>query len=729
MSVSPQRQTYADGPITRESCTPTKILQMWQRTSARFAQSRARGLACHNLRHNLDASTIPDTWGTKEDREQIAAMLPERQLIEQGIVNSLSEYWPVYRRQAIGSPSPTKRRHAGDLERWLEGCDAEQMDHEAVWLKAAEDGEFAYLVIPDLADYHRAPSFSDEISDAEYRALDERGRVGWRYDGARERWKRPRSTYWRDGFNRPTADAGTRSEKATRAAYTQAINTLGKRLPWVERLVSMYDCAPILTRGRGKARHECTGLIVRTLYDVDELQSDGWRWIDMGQGGLVPRGFSRSENGRGHGQSVYLYEYYGYDHEEGKDGTMTPVPFVAYTVAGVGTSARWGPADAPHKEQCAVVDLRAAFGLDRLHVGYFWGLRTGADDPDYIGRPLLWPLVATIANLEKIVTAKNAFDWDTGFNGFIMPLDPKLDPEVQRALVANGEFKPFVRPEPGEVVTSAGPVLPFVGAEASRGISENIAFHSDRLQRNKPQDDVAQRASGATGRSMLVADDLEQQAHRQLRECVRQVHKFAGQARIEIGCAFDRKFGIRVPVEANLEHAADSAESVRGLIEFDERWVGEVYKITSEFPKVGNLAESQQYADFHERGLVLWEEFREKLGDEDPANSRVKRDVEAYYASPPAMLRLDAAVAAMLNDQEEKDRLDAELAGLLTPEGVPQSAIAPDAMAGAAMPGQLAGLGLPNVAGAALGGQVNAELQAGPAVADATMQAGIPGGV
>lgn len=715
---------HQTGPITRENCTPAMLAQAWQRTSARFIESRKRGLACHNLRHNLDQSSIPETWGTKEDREQIATLLPERQLMEQGIINSLSEFWPVYRRQAIGGVTPTKKRHAGDLERWLAGCDDEQMDRETAWLKAAEDGEFAYVLMPDLADYQRAPSFSDSITDADYRKLDERGRTGWRYDEDAKRWKRPRTQYWRDEKNRPTDEYGEQDTRRTREAYEAAINTQGKRLPWVERFISMYDCAPYLSRGRGKRRYECTGLIVRTRYDIDELQRQGWRWVNMGNRGAFPRGFSRGEQSRGAAESVYLYEYYGYDYEEGDDGALTPVPFVAYSVEGQGT-ARWSNDD-PGKDRCEVIDLRAEFGLDRLHVGYFWGMRTGADDPDFIGRPLLWPLVATIVNLEKIVTAKNAFDWDSGFSGYVMPIDSQLSPEVQAALVENGEFKPFSRPEPGEVVTSAGPVVPFTGAESSRGISENIGFHADRLQRNRPSDTPEQRASGASGHSMMVAEDLEQQAHRHLRECIRQVHEFAGQARIEIACAMNKKFGIRVPVEANIEPAAGSSprDNARGLIEFDERWIGDVYRITSEFPKVGNLAEAQQYADFEQRGLVLLEEFREKLGDEDPENFRVLRDVEAYYKSPPAILRLDAAVAAMLNDQEEKDRLDAELAGLLTPEGVPQSAMAPDAMAGAAMPG----VAVPNMAASTLGGIVAGEMGTASLAADAATMAAVPGG-
>jgi hypothetical protein len=709
-------------PISRKNCTPAAITQGWQRTAGRFTQSRGRGLACHNLRHNLDVASIPETWGTQEDRDQIAASIPERQLIEQGIVNDLSEFWPVYRRQAIGSPTPTKNRQAGNLERWLEGCDDEQMDQETIWAKAAEDGEFAYVLMPDVADFHYVPSYSDEITDKEFKALRKEAQAGWRYARDDGKWTRPKKSYWRDDKRKPADKPKEMSERNTTEAYSKEINTMGKRLPWVERLISMYDCAPVLTRGRGKQRYQVSGLYVRTLYDVDELQQDGWQWIGMENRELIPRGFSRS-NTTGAAGSLYLYEYYFYDYEE-QDGKRIPIPCVAYCVAGQGTAKSDHVAD---PEQCYVIDLRDAFGLDELPVGYFWGMRTAADDPDYIGRPLLWPLVATITNLEKIVTAKNAFDWDNGFAGYVMPVDPGLDPLVQAAAVENGTFKAVDRPEPGEVVYSTGAPIPFTGAQAGPGINEGIAFHSDRLRMNQPEETPGQRATGASGHSQLVAEDLKQQAHRQLKECVRQVKEFAGNQRIKFGCAFDAKFGVQIPVEANLEHDADSSPGdgeARGLMEFDTRWVGDVYKITAEFPKVGNLAEAQQYADFKERGLVLWEEFREKLGDENPANSKVKRDVEAYYESPPAMIRMDAAVAAMLNDQEEKDRLDAELAGLLTPEGVPPGAIAPDAAAGAQMPG----MAMPNIPGSVLGAEVAGAVGQASQMADAQSMAAVPGG-
>lgn len=724
--------TTDEEPMTRKKVTPQQIIEGWRRTSARFTQSRSRGLACHNLRHNLSVASIPATWGTQEDRDQIASCLPERQLVEQGIINNLSEYWPVYRRQAIGAPTPTKTRAAGKLERWLEGCDEEQMDHDLIWLKGGEDGEFAYVLLPDLADFHRGQSYSDEIDDKTFNKLRDDARRGWRRDGDSGTWKRPKKRYWRDGFKRPTDDYDKAHAKATRESYDDEVNTLGGRLPWVERLISMYDCAPVLVKGRGRKRYECRGLYVRTLYDVDELMTDGWQWIGMGNRGLVPRGFKRNENSHGANGQIYLYEYYFVDMVEEKDErgieTLVTHPCVAYSVAGLGTARGEDAAE----DECAVIDLREHFGIDEPTWDYFYGMHTGSDDPDFIGRPILWPLLATITNLEKIVTAKNAYDFKVGFPGYVMPADPNMSEAMQKAMMDGADLATFEVPEADEIKAMPAPVVPFQAARSGDGLNDGISFHSDRLQRNKPQGDPSQKQNGASGNAMLVGEDLEQQAHRHLKECTRQVHEFAGRIRIKFGCAFARKFDIKTPVEANLERAADESENARGLMEFDERWVADVYKITSAWPKVGNLAEAQQYADFEERGLVLWEEFREKLGDEDPENSKLKRDVENYEKSPPAMLRLDRDVAQMLNDAEEAARLQAELDGLINPEGVPPDAIAPEfaGMAGGAPIGaQMPGVAMPNIPASVLGGTVAAPMGQAAAMAEAQSMAQIPGGM
>lgn len=716
-------------PVTHTSVTPTQIITQWDTITRRFTQSRMRGLACHNLRHNLSVPSVPSTWGTQADRDEIVACLPERQLIEQGIINDLSEYWPVYRRQAIGQPTPTKTRQAGSLERWLEGCGDEQMDRDLIWLKSGEDGEFAYILLPDLADYHRVPSYSDSIDDADYRELAKDAQTGWHYSSESKKWKRPKKQYWRDGHNNPTQANTKRSERKTREAYDHEINTLGKRLPWVERVVSMYDCAPNLVRGRGKNRYEVKSLIVRTLYDVDDLERDGWQWAGQKNKSLIPRGFSRSNN-RGANSQVYLYEYYFTDMVETEDPEspgstyIQPHPCVAYTIAGKGTSMEGAPTD----DEVALIDLYDEFGLDELPVGYFYGMRTGADDPDFIGRPLLWPLLATVTNLEKIVTAKNAYDFDGGFPGYVMPLTNDMSETQKAALMDGAEFKPFERPEAGQIEPMPLPVVPFQAAQSTVGVAENIAFHSDRLQRNKPQQEPGERSKSASGHSMMVAEDLEQQAHRQLQECVRQVHEFAGRQRIKFACAFKRMFGVDIPVEANLEHSSTASPAdgeARGLLEFDAKWVGEVYKITSEFPKIGNLAEAQQYAQFYLDGLVLWEEFREKLGDTDPANSWVKKRVEDYLKSPAGMLRTDQEVARIMNDQEEVARLQAELDGLIGPDGVPPGAVAPEfADGGASMPG----VDVPNIAASVEGSIIGGQMGQASQVADATAMAAVPGG-
>lgn len=721
-------------PITTSSFSSAQILQLWSNTKRRFERSRSRIGYSQSVQTGgegvlrPDLSTGADAADFDPHADPLTMSLPGRWEIPLGVINRFAEDIPVIERRPIGS-TPTARRDAELLGTWLNTAVTETMDVEECYAKSVEDAEYAVVVVPSTAHFEQSPDFMDTISEGEYAALDPKDQKSFepgdskgtmvRVNSAGRRVPSPQWT--RDSAGRAADHAnysGKRDAGASKKAYDEAHQAyLASKPPWLVRIVSAMDCAPILVRGRGRKRYECKGLIIRTLYDVEELLEQEYLWPGADNRQLIPLDY-RADNTYGANGQLYLYEAFL---------TVGGHPIVAYSVGGRPT--RKGD------QVDAIVDLYQEYGLERLMVHYAYGLHNGSDNPDQRGIPMLYPLAKTLVGAESLITATNVHSWKDTFSGHYLPIPPGAP--VESYLEQNGQLRKFSVPTSGEVLPVPGIPVPAAPAEISQTARYLVQMLLGQVQSNEP--DQAQEGQNS-GHGLTVANDLERAAQRQIPEGVREAVEFVAESILEICCAIKAKHGVAVPLWINeeIEPAADVAGEAQTrwrILELQDRWIGGVYKVTAVFPKRGNLAEVSLLSDLVAKGHASMDDLMEARGKENPQAEKAKIDAERILTGTP-----EGQMAALANalrwrgETEKAAQLELQLSQRLSQFGVPTAAMQGPPPQGQTPP-QPGGGGMPgahpvDVAAAVRGGIVAGQMGTASRINDARAQMGIaPNGV
>lgn len=659
-------------PESPEDCTHHQIVAGWDNSAQRVAPSRRKIVVCRAIRRGLMTVEIPQTWLRTNNISSgwLEAAVPERWMIDLSMTNLLGESEVEYTRTPLGT-TDTAQDDADKLETWVGSAERDKRggtDYDAMTGLSVQDGEWASLVLPTLADMRRPPQYREQVTAANGTVV----RV-------------PKASYDRDERGRPaeTRGYGGRSERQSRRAYDDSYQAwLARNHPWTTRLVSATDCAPIMTRGLGRSRWECSGLFVRTLYDHEALIDAGWQWDGMQKAGeMIPREHG-TDSHVGDGGQVYVYEAFLF--------TKRRRPFVAYSVGGCET---W-MADSKGRERATVIDFTDEYGIPEGEAlwDYHYGLHF-EDEPAYRGVPLLWPLAPTLLNLEALRTAVNAAVWATSFTGHTQRPDPNVPPTAY--LDGHGQFKPWTPPLPGEVKPAYGEIAPFQQAQVGDGAWRAMAEQRAQLQSASP--DPAQQggnASGRSGHSLVLGQDLLQMGKRQIKQGILDCGASIVYRKLLIACTFLKpssklKKAIEWPVFVRREEVLPTGEARRRfeVLPLKERWVGDNYHMESAFPKEGNLADIKLAMELAAAGFGTDEDVFEARGKKSTLIERAKIANYQWFRSPEGQMALQERAARYRGDVEKLKMLELVKQAKMSPGGTPTAAIEGGGAPGG-MPGQ-----------------------------------------
>jgi hypothetical protein len=705
-------------PITPEHATHKDILALWDHGAARLAPSRRRIVLCRAIRRGLMSVKIPPLWLQANGIESgwLESAVPERWLLDLNLSNTLGEQEISYERTPLGT-TDTAHEDADNLEAWVNSVERDPRggtDHDAMVGLAIQDGEWASLVLPTVADMRKPPSYMDEQTAK---------------NGTRV--LTPKARYHRDSQQRPPDHPkyGGRSERHSRAAYDDAYEAwMARNHPWTTRLVSATDCVPIMTRGMGRSRWACTGLIIRTLYDVEDLIDRDWQWQDMHKGELIPREHGTDSN-YGDGGRVYVYEWY--------TTTKSGKPFIAYCVGGNET---WWTEDGGKKERAAVIDLDGTYGIDEPVWDYHYGLHF-EDDPAYRGMPYLWPEVPTLLNLEALRTAINGAAWSNSFTGHVVRPDPNVPPSAY--LDGGGQFRPQTAPRPGELKPAYGEVAPFQQAHVGEDAYKSLAMMKQDLASSTPD---AGQTGGDTGdksgHALVVGQSLLSASKRQIKQGILGCGTSIVYRKLMIADTFHRERPgerqIDWPVFIRKEEIVPTGEAKTHYttLGLKERWLSGNYWMEASFPEQGNLAEIALARDLALAGFATDEDVFKARGIKSAIIERAKIANYKWLNSPEGQMELQLRAAQYRGDLQKQKLLAAVAAQKASPGGTPMAAAgagggqsAPPAPTGAGQPGpgRPGSTTLPNTAEASLNGSVQGQMGIAARTNDAQAQMQIGG--
>lgn len=647
-------------PDDPESVTHHQIVAGWDAAAKRVEPSRRRIVVCRAIRRGLMSVTIPQGWlaSNQIGPGWLEAAVPERWLIDLNMTNLLGESEVEYTRTPLGT-TDTAQDDADKLEAWVGSVERDKRggtDYDAMTGLSVQDGEWGSLVLPTLADMRRPPAYREQVTASNGTVV-----------------KVPKKDYDRDERGKPSEAPGYggRSEKQSRRAYDDTFQAwLARNHPWTTRMVSATDCAPIMTRGLGRSRWECSGLFVRTLYDHESLIDAGWQWDGMQKAGeMIPREFG-TDSHVGDGGQIYVYEAF----LKTKKGR----PFVAYSVGGC--ESWWE--DSQRRERATVIDFTEEYNIPEGEslIGYNYGLHF-EDDPAYRGVPLLWPLSPTLLNLEAIRTAVNAGVWATNFTGHTLNPDPNVPPTSY--LDGHGQFVRQTPPLPGEIKMMPGQIQPFQQAEQPEGAWRAMAEMRAQLQSASP--DPAQQggdASGRSGHSLVLGQDLLQMGKRQIKGGILDCGTSIVYRKLMIACTFLKPSGkikkaIEWPVFVRREEVLPTGEARQRfeVLPLKERWVGDSYTLNADFPKEGNLADIKLAMELVAAGLGTDEDVFEARGKKSTLIERAKIANYQWLRSPEGQMALQMRAAQYRGDVEKMKMLEMVKQQKMSPGGTPTAAI------------------------------------------------------
>lgn len=717
--------------------------RLWDATTGRFPESRARIDFARMVRDEEIVVPIPDRLISDDDTDFVAYIAPERKSLESGMRQNLEDNPAVYQRIPLsGEDADIKRGDAA--EAFANALRESIVPWGPMVGKAVEDGEFGVTILYDLSDFQSAPLPSDVLSEKAWKKLPEDEQSDWcevRRSNGRVRYSRYKMRYWRDAEGRSKDDRyyRERQEDGSRRAFER--NTLATRRAWKEHakswklghvplnieVVSALDCVPLLTKGNKDQRWTCRGLVKRKRYELDEVISRGLTWNGLG-GEMYPIAFDAKNSGR----TVWLYEAWVYLEDE--DGQQ--VPCVVYSVDGHKTEMF---ADRTGQYEPAVVNLRDEYGMKTLMANYFGGAHTEADDPDKYYFPAMYHLLSPILNREGAITA-----YQVHIRKYAMAnrIGTTPNKDVPNGPYMNAQTNAFEPDLDADIVLLPNPTFPLVMPPAPNAVKDLFMMYDRDIGANAPSD--ATRGAGdsdASGHSLTVQAGMFRASNSHILDGMRRASEWIGSTAIEMLDMLQEKYpSIKVSVFPREEVPGDvSGKRKRtNALEFNSKdWNGN-YTLRAYYQKRGNLAEIQQTADLADRGYASFDDVIEMRGKSSAFSERVKIAVDAFWKSPEGMKMLMLEALKRRGDMERAQLLDKQVRQEMQPNGLPTAALAPEAQMVAQLgpPGQMGGIQpgaqgpmpgvtLPNQAASALGGVVAGGIGQGALMNEAQSMASI----
>lgn len=708
------RRDVDEKALTTAPPKKKNFLAHWRRRADAMSASREAIMDARDLESGRLVVTSPDAQRNGANVvtfDPYSSRIPQRWQVPLHLEQQIADLLPdILREPRSGSEAADAQ--AQRVESWLRGGVEQLLPWRESVGKAVRESEWAGLLLPAAAAWEKRPTWMDAQSET-----------------IRRQW-------WVGSDGKAVADRAqvdrSRSLKAFREAHERHIST---RLPFTYRLISALDCVPTFTRGWGKRRWELSSLMVRTLYDVEELLADGYQWDGMDRM-LVPSGYSE-DNLHGANGMAYLYEWF-YSVPDPANPDMR-IPMVSYSVCGMDTwNDRMAPRTDDDPAECAI-DLRKRFGLTRHLMGYYYGFqRSGEDDPNRRGIPMMSIWEDTILTIETLVMAAKKHAHESAFLGqqFIPNPDVPVESYTQGTDGAR-TMREFPLPKSGESVSVPGEFKPVAPAPMSQVV--NYLIESERAQLAATLPDPQQFGGGgaSSGHELSVSHALFQSANSHIKEGLRlQVEDLAEWLLEGVDCLIER-FGLDgIPVVSNQPATADAApgrRTPRETLLLTSGMVGGNYEITAFYPAVGNLAEVAQENALRKDGMSTKERVAEKMGVNDPFTLMVDIERDKFLDSEQGQALKAIWLARYRGDDETAQKLIDQ--GALNPDGqTPMAAVGPEAMsaAGGAVQRMLGagggGMGGPMPGEQALGGVIAGANQTASLMSDAVATSGIPQG-
>jgi hypothetical protein len=661
--------------------TGAQVTRLWKSTDERFPESRKRIRTARDI-----VNKAPHTLA---DRGDAPFALPQRAMAIT-LTNSLSSQY--------GTPELTRygRQVASDksdqIETVLKATLEDLISCPDIFGKATQDGQWGLAVLPAGAGWDHVPLYSEEgySLDESDRKPSEKGYTG--RDGARSR----------RAYDRDYEDFCARCEYVT------------------VDLIDPTDCAPILTRGTRGRRFSARGLIVRRLFDREDLLGQGYSCPALAseKSALIPRGDKGTYRGRS-GQ-LYLYTAYVSLWDEDEEEL---VPCIIYSVAGEDTT-RYSQASGKH--EAALINLKKEWGIETPMWGYYFGMRTADPDPDKVGIPFLDAYSGLVATLERLMAASVAHAERSSFKGSYVEPGENVPPEAYTETVENQlRLRTYDEPQSGELMTAPGRVTPAAPPPLGTAATQMTAAVMQQLQITSP-DPATPAGRGASGHAMSLASGLIEAAHSDIPRGVLECYQDLSEWVLECIAAVMRTKNVPYVIDANEELPPDEPGERRAVSQryvLTEKDIGESYKITALWRQKPDPVNIQLTMDRAAQGFASVVDVLEAAGE---TNTTWKLAEILYYRAvmtpgTPENLELSAYVARRRGEESRAQQLELEAKALLEPQGTPSAAIAPEAQAMAAQAAGASGVqsGVQN----SISATVQGATQQGPVMADA-MRAG-----
>lgn len=703
---------------------------------SRYRINTARGIRLKTMTVGLRP-----TWKRRhpEAAEWVVKVLPERRTLERDLIAATGAVEPTYSRVAVpsgvsGGLLDRDKTYAEQLESYMETWREEYVPTQTSFEKCAEDGEHGGVILPTDVDMEGCPDFYDRLDDLAYEALDDERKAEYRQDeddpkGRYARFdedgaKKPNPTYDRDKDGRrrrPSDKDFERDDEKSKEAHQRAVRRYllnQEQGACTVRIIPANDCVPFLVRGTKRDRWKLVALVERTLYYPEELLRKGYGWRGMGDSALIPQGFEATR-GTGQNGMFYLYTLYT-TWVDPKDPKKIERPLIAYSVGGQPT---WSEESDPDQKApdngVSIIDLYETHGLTGAFWWYGGGLHTSDDDSDMYWEPYLWPLAETFMSLEGKETMANASVAVQSTQGSYHIPDPnmfgdgKLDAdELQED---DGSFRKPKIPEPGEIETAIGQIVPAIPPMSSPDLWRSIQAEYLSLRENTTLEQSGAGA-GDSGHKLVVKETIAQTAKRHIREGTLDFVKFCGERAMRIFEACEREYDVKWPLQTSKDRPIGQADLPAGsVLEWDSAWVGEgEYKLNTTYPAEYNPVRVEQAIGKIAAGIGSFEELVEASGKTDVATELAKVQQTRIWLSPQYSEMLMTRLAKRTGDKIMLKVLDLQRQNRMTQQGGPSFE--------AGLPSAAVGGG-PSATQSALGGIKAAET--GPQMQDAAATAQI----
>lgn len=681
-------------PLTyrNEAITPGLILRLWREGMSAKQHSRDRILKCRAMRRMEDSSLIKlvSSWErtNPEAASWVVEKLEHRKTFDRGLVAHVGVIEPEFSREALGF-TITDDDHAESFASYLEEWRLRNVPTQAMYGKAAEDGEFATLVIPSADDMDGIPDFYEYLDEQAYARLDSVQKTDYKRDEDDRRGRYVKTD--KDGrkqtnpkYKKLDKDGKEDDEKSRKAHDDAVMRYLLHCSASNVRVIPALDCAPIFTAGKSQRRWELSALVERKLYYVSELQDAQYGWQGMGDRKLIPLAYNADGSRMrvlagevGTADQVYLYTAYILCRDE--QGRKRPV--IAYTV---GAAATWDAASG-HEDDPQSVGMIDLYDRYKLSDGtcpaldgvplwdYHGGLHTEDDDPDWYWEPALWTIYHRIRSIEGNKTSINAATTQNAFTGHFYQPDAALAEVAPEAVIEQeGELLVPEMPRPGEMKPAAGAVTPAmqarVGDDAFKALSLDMMALQAVVQLDQPA------APGASGTSQMIRSELAQTAKRHIREGVLQAVRSIGERQVRIWHAIFQKYGIRWPIQTTQQKPVGQAiREGRQPLEYNPEWVGDGhFNLECLYPDEPNPVKVDMERSLKKDGLSTTERVLKANGIKDVEAFKMDMFKDRLQESPAYEMAMQLRVAQKRGDKD----LVAVIKGLqaqqkMTPAGVP----------------------------------------------------------